>query len=154
MSWGNQTLIPCKNIELWQKNPVLRQKSLWRKVWITDSQQISDFFVLKITQKICGAARTRIILFTLIMDRFKRRKIDFWLWRWHDNEERHGSSLIIDLLFFRIKILFWTMPFVNHDSDKTKYRDRIFSRKFQRKNRSRMAFSKKSDLTIGPEFFI
>ncbi len=56
-------------------------KSPWRKVCTTDSQQISDFLVLKITQKICGAARTNIILFTLIMDRikFKRRKIDFWL---------------------------------------------------------------------------
>jgi hypothetical protein len=29
------------------------------------------------------------------MDQIKRRKIDFWLWRWHDNEEGHGSSLII-----------------------------------------------------------
>jgi hypothetical protein len=46
------------------------------------------------------------------------------------------------------------MPFVNHYSDKTKYRDSFFSRKLQRKNRIRMAFSKKSDLAIGPEFFI
>jgi hypothetical protein len=28
-----------------------KTKSLWRKVWITDSQQISDFLVIKITQK-------------------------------------------------------------------------------------------------------
>jgi hypothetical protein len=55
------------------------------------------------------------------------------------------------------------MPFVNHDSDKTKFHDRIFfSRKFQRKNieftkkfwKIREAFSKKSDLTIGTKFFI
>ncbi len=54
------------------------------------------------------------------------------------------------------------MPFVNHDSDKLKFRDRIFFAKFQRKNieftekflKIRKAFSKKSDLTIGPEFFI
>ncbi len=54
-----------------------KTKSLWRKVCITDSQQISDFLVLKITQKICGAVRTNIILFTLIMDRIKGRKIVF-----------------------------------------------------------------------------
>ncbi len=51
------------------------------------------------------------------------------------------------------------MPFVNHDSDKLKYRDRIFFQKISEKKhriyrKIRMAFSKKSDLTVGPEFFI
>jgi hypothetical protein len=56
------------------------EKSVKKKC-TKDSQHISDFLVLKITHKICGAARTKIILFALIMDRikFKRRKIDFWL---------------------------------------------------------------------------
>jgi hypothetical protein len=49
------------------------------------------------------------------------------------------------------------MPFVNHDSEKSKFRDRIFFfTKFHRKNiefiekfwKIRIAFSKKSDLTI------
>jgi hypothetical protein len=64
--------------------------------------------------------------------------------------------------FFRIKILFWPMPFVNHDSEKSKFRDRIFFfTKFHRKNiefiekfwKIRMELSKNSDLTIVPEFF-
>jgi hypothetical protein len=108
-----------------EKSRFKTKKSVKKSV---NNRFTTDFrlFCLKNYTKKCGAARTRIILFTLIMDRIKRRKIDFWLWCWHDNEDGHGSSLIIDLLFFRIKILFWPMPFVNHDSDKSKYRDRIF----------------------------
>jgi hypothetical protein len=53
------------------------------------------------------------------------------------------------------------MPFVNHDSDKSNFAIEVFSRKLQRKNieftekfrKIRKAF-KKSDLIIGPEFFI
>jgi hypothetical protein len=78
-----------------QKSRFKTKKSVKKSV---DNRFTTDFglFGLKITQKICGAARTKIILFTLIMDRIKRRKIDFWLQRWHDNEEGHGSSLITD----------------------------------------------------------
>ncbi len=55
------------------------------------------------------------------------------------------------------------MPFINHDSDKSKFQDRIFFQKISDKKQRiyrkiigkiRKAFSKKSDLTIGPEFFI
>jgi hypothetical protein len=53
------------------------------------------------------------------------------------------------------------MPFVNNDSDKSKFHDNFFSTKFNIKNieftekfwKIRKAFSKKSNLTIGPEFF-
>ncbi len=55
-----------------EKSRFKTKKSVKKSV--TDSQQISDFLVLKITQKICGAARTKIILSTLIMDRIKNKK--------------------------------------------------------------------------------
>jgi hypothetical protein len=61
----------------------------------------------------------------------------------------------------RIVPTFSVMPFVNHDSDKN-FAIEFFFTKFQRKNiefteklgKIRKAFSKKSDFTVGPEFFI
>jgi hypothetical protein len=91
------------------KIPFKDKKSVKKSVYNRFTTDFRLFIYLKITQKICGAARTKIILFTLILDQIKIRKIDFWLQRWLDNEEGHGSNLIIDLLFFLNKNIVLTI---------------------------------------------